>query len=203
MIIHSKKHTFFLMIAAAGFLGGCQSKGDRAEEAKAILRDGAFPGAHPVSRPEPPNTRFRPASQTLQPGVASRQAPSPSTNATAAPENTPTRSAAPSSPLKRLGIDVQEGRIIIDPRQTRSFFEELERKLGGGGSHSAAAASSPARDASGKVIEVEEMGIHVGEDRIEIDLNRTRNVLKMWADSLRKMGEELENALEPVGSGGY
>ena len=198
MIIDSKKHTFFLIIAAAGLLGGCQSKGDRAEEARAILRDGTFPGARPVTHPSPPKEHSVKGPQTLQPGVAS-QAPSPATKAS---QSSQTPSGTPSSsPLRRLGIDVRDGRIIIDPRQTRSFFEELERKLGGGDPRSSAAAPSPARDASGKVIEVEEMGIHVGEDRIEIDLNRTRNVMKMWAESLRKVGEELDRALE--GSGGY
>jgi len=194
MIKNRKLFLSVMTIVGIGVLTGCQSKGDRAEEAKAVLREGTFPGAHPATRAPAPKPASASEARTLRP-AAQPATPPPS------PGMAPVQPSKPSSPLKRLGIEVQDGRIIIDPKRTRGFFEELERKLGGGASP--ASAPSPARDSSGKVIEVQEMGIHVGEDRIEIDLNRTRNVMKMWADSLKQIGEELEKALEPAGSGGY
>jgi hypothetical protein len=89
-----------------------------------------------------------------------------------------------------MGIEVGNGRITIDTRRTRSYFEAMERQISRGVNRGVQKAK---QHASG----VDDIGIYVSKERVEIDLNKTRNFLKIWGESMRILGEELDRSLKP------
>ena len=103
---------------------------------------------------------------------------------------------APSSPpstkdamLQKMGIEVGGGRITIDTRRARSYFEKLERQISSGMDRGVQRAKAHAAGA-------DDIGIYVGKERVEIDLNKTKNFLKVWGESMRILGEELDRSLK-------
>jgi len=152
--------------------GGCKEKTDNGTEAKAVLRGTATPGGHRTLTPAV--SQRRPSPHLLRPA---RSVPAPS---------------VPRKPemLGKMGIEVEQGRISIDTRKARNYFEALERQLSQGVNQGVQRAR---RHASG----ADDIGIHVSRDRVEIDLNKTKNFLKIWGESMKILGEELDNSLQP------
>jgi hypothetical protein len=154
-----------LLVAVAGC--GSQKKGT--EKNETILRGTALPGTHR----SPPRTGLQQSGPRLL-----RPAAPPSPAPSGKPEV-----------LERMGIEVGGGRITIDTKKAKSYFEALERQI----SHGVNRGVKKARQhASG----AEDIGIYVDKDRVEIDLNKTKNFLKIWGESMKILGEELDRSLK-------
>jgi hypothetical protein len=149
--------------------GGCREKQDNGAEAKAVLRGTAIPGGSSRHRAEERQAASQP--RLLRPASASSPA------------------AGKAEMLDRMGIEVGNGRITIDTRRTRSYFEAMERQISRGVNRGVQKAK---QHASG----VDDIGIYVSKERVEIDLNKTRNFLKIWGESMRILGEELDRSLK-------
>jgi len=81
--------------------------------------------------------------------------------------------------LKKLGIDIGDGKINIDMNQTKDFFNSLKDTFEG-------AAQNLQKDISdGKVDMAENIGIKIDKENINIDLNKTKDFMT----SLSKMFE--------------
>jgi len=133
-----------------------------------------------VSRPHliPPNTSPAPLpssspavsrTQTLQPA-----SPSPG-----------------SSGLKKMGVEVEPGRIIIDTRRAKAYLDALGRQLEKGIRQGTQKAGKQAPQGA-------DLGIRVSPDRVEIDLNRTRHFMQQWIEAVKIFGEELNRSLAPL-----
>jgi predicted nucleotidyltransferase len=93
--------------------------------------------------------------------------------------------------MEKMGIEVGNGQIRIDTQKARSFFEAIERQLSSGMDRGIAKAKEH-QERSG----VTDLGIHVEKDRIEIDLNKTKRFMKIWGESMKILGEEVEKSLQ-------
>ena len=43
-----------------------------------------------------------------------------------------------------------------------------------------------------------ELGIQISDERVEIDLNRTRHFMQQWIEAVKVFGEELNRSLAPL-----
>ena len=156
-------------------LGGCKEESDHGKEAKAVLKGTVSPGGvrHSGRQLKQPNS---PAPHLLQPAQSLQPVPSPGKQK---PEM-----------LQKMGIEVGGGRITIDTKRARSYFEALERQISQGVHRGVQKAK---QHTSG----VDDIGIHVSKEKVEIDLNKTRNFLKVWGESMKIIGEELDRSLKP------
>ena len=98
----------------------------------------------------------------------------------------------PVLPKPPVGIIIEDGRIIIDAKQTQTFLESLAKKL----------------DNQFKKIEHDlrkeqirspkESGIVVTPNRIEIDLNKTEKFMEKWIRSMEHIGQELDTVFREL-----
>jgi hypothetical protein len=167
-----------LAVALLGTAGCGQEKENNATVAKPVLKGSAVPGTRSHGKVPPPSPPLSP--RLLQPA----QPLAPSAAASSPPRKT--------EMMERMGIEVGSGTIRIDTRKARSFFEEMERQISGGVNRGVQRAKQH-RNQSG----VEDIGIHVEKDRIEIDLNKTKKFMEIWGESMKILGEEIEKSLQP------
>jgi hypothetical protein len=167
-----------LAIALLGMAGCGKEKENNATVAKPVLRGTAVPGTRSRERGAASSLSLSP--RLLQP----TQSVAPSAAASPPPHKT--------EMMERMGIEVGSGTIRIDTRKARSFFEAMERQISGGVNRGVQKAKQH-QNRSG----VEDIGIHVEKDRIEIDLNKTKRFMKIWGESMKILGEEIEKSLQP------
>jgi len=91
--------------------------------------------------------------------------------------------------LQRMGIDVESGRIIIDTNRTRHYFKALERQLKAG-------MHAGMEKVKEHAASVDDIGIHVSKEKVEIDLNKTKHFLKIWGESMKILGKELDQSFK-------
>jgi len=104
-----------------------------------------------------------------------------------------TPSASPSEKtelMEKMGVEIGEGRILIDMEKSRDFFETLGEQLRGSIDRSIRKAEphAPSRN---------ELGIVIGDDKIEIDLKQTRKFMQEWVETMEIFGRELNRSLSP------
>ncbi|WP_456393090.1 hypothetical protein [Nitratifractor sp.] len=144
-----------------------------------VLRGTVTPGikgvtAAPSQEPHPVTTPrlLRPASSGL-----------------ATPPSPPSAPPSKRKLLDQMGIEVGGGEIRIDTRKTREFFRTIGAQLNAGADRGVQRAR---QHTSG----VKDIGIHIEKDKVEIDLNKTKNFLKVWGEAMKILGEELEKSLK-------
>jgi hypothetical protein len=116
----------------------------------------------------------------------------PTIHAPSAPSSgTGSLHSAGTGSLESLGIEVAPGRIVIDTRKARETLEQLGRQLR---MEVTAAPRSP--KASG--VSAPDLGIRVSEEKVQIDLNKTRRFLEKWVDVMRALTEEVNRSLAPL-----
>jgi hypothetical protein len=92
-------------------------------------------------------------------------------------------------PTESLGIEVEPGRIVIDTRKMREALKNLGRQL------HAKTMNSPSLH--GAKNDGPDLGIKVSDEKVEIDLNKTRSFLKEWIGVMRALSDELDRSLAP------
>ena len=125
----------------------------------------------------------------------------PSSAPAALPSSSPavsrSRTLQPASPspgvsgLQKMGVEVGQGRIIIDTRRAKAYLDALGRQLESGIRQGVQKAGRQAPQGA-------DLGIHVSPDKVEIDLNRTRHFMQEWIEAVRIFGEELNRSLGPL-----
>jgi hypothetical protein len=134
-------------------------------------------------------------------GIARPHLIAPNSASAALPSSAPavsrSRNLQPASPspgtsgLEKMGVEVEPGRVIIDTRRVKAYLEALGRQLESGmhqGSKKAGASGSQGP----------QLGIRVSQDKIEIDLNKTRHFMQEWIEVMKVFGEELNRTLAPL-----
>lgn len=93
--------------------------------------------------------------------------------------------------MRKMGLQVDRGRIILDTRKSKEFFEALGKQLKAGMDQSVQKAKQHAPTGS-------DFGIQVQNEKVVIDLNRTKNFMKGWVETMEILGRELNRSLAPT-----
>jgi len=89
--------------------------------------------------------------------------------------------------LKKIGITEQNGKIIIDPKKTKSFLDNLSKTL----EKEAKKFESKTKD-----IDEDELGIHISKDKIIIDANKTKSFLENFAKELESVAKDIKESID-------
>ncbi len=101
--------------------------------------------------------------------------------------------------LNRMGIDMENGKIIIDTNQTKTFFNNLGKQM-------QQKIKKMSEDLQKGVIHDQEAGIEIDNEHINIDLNKTKTLLEIWTKKMQGFVKEFDNVaknLERNTSKGY
>ena len=104
----------------------------------------------------------------------------------------PSHSTQISTSSSGLGIVVEDGRIIIDTKQTKDLLRSIEQKMQSGFKRiehdlRKEQISSP-----------NETGIIITDTTLQIDLNKTRNFMEKWVRSMESVAEEIDDTLREI-----
>jgi hypothetical protein len=103
------------------------------------------------------------------------------------------------SKLNNMGINMQNGTIIIDTNKTKTFFKHLGNKM-------ELQIKKMSEDFQKGAIHTQEAGINIDKEHIDIDLNKTKTLLEIWSKKLQIFVNEFDNVaknLEMNTSKGY
>ena len=93
--------------------------------------------------------------------------------------------------MKKMGLQVKDGQIILDTEKSKRFFESLGRSIKEN-------IHQGVKKAEEKMPSSEDLGIHVEDKKVVIDLNRTKNFMKEWVETMEVLGKELNRSLAPL-----
>ncbi len=96
------------------------------------------------------------------------------------------------APKPPIGIEVSQGRIVIDTNQTRRFLESLTRKL----DKNFQKIETDLRN--GRINSPNDIGVVITPDRIEVDINQTEKFMKKWIKSMQSVGRQLDNVFQEL-----
>ncbi len=108
------------------------------------------------------------------------------------PRTAPPTIRPANTPRPPIGIEVSQGRIIIDTNQTRQFLESLTRKL----DKNLHKIETDLRN--GRINSPNDIGVVITPDRIEVDINQTEKFMKKWIRSMQSVGQQLENIFQEL-----
>ena len=91
--------------------------------------------------------------------------------------------------LGHMGITTDDGKLIIDTRKTKDFFQQMASKMK---DH----ADKFTKDFEKGVIDDKEAGIEMNQTHINIDLDKTKNFLKNWEKTLEGYAKEFNKMTE-------
>jgi len=113
-------------------------------------------------------------------------------SAAASAKNSPKKGAEKETALmKKMGLQVRDGQIILDTEKSKRFFESLGRSIKEN-------IHQGVKKAEEKMPSGEDLGIHVDDKKVVIDLNRTKNFMKEWVETMEVLGRELNRSLAPL-----
>ena len=124
---------------------------------------------------------------TASPYLMGRKAPAASAAENGIKQSTPHETGL----MHEIGLQVTDGKIIIDTGKSKRFFENLERKIHKSMQKSVEKIEKHSPSAA-------DLGIHVQKDRITVDLNQTADFIKEWGETIKVLGEELDRSLAPA-----
>lgn len=90
-----------------------------------------------------------------------------------------------SEKLNKMGFHVDNGTITIDTNKTKSFFNELGKKMD---MHM----KKMSADMEKGIIENKKAGIEINERHIHIDLNKTRDLILDWGKQIQVFVQEFD-----------
>ena len=99
--------------------------------------------------------------------------------------------------LSLLGINIENEKIDIDLKQTKNFFENLQKTL-----------EQKSKDINesikeGKVDLSDTVGIKVDDEHISLDLNKTKSFFENFLQKVEQIAQDIEksiNTLEDKGN---
>ncbi|WP_042203530.1 hypothetical protein [Nitratifractor salsuginis] len=93
--------------------------------------------------------------------------------------------------LESLGIEVEPGRIVINTGKAREVLNKLSCQL-----RQEIAPHPDSGNASS--VSIPDLGIAVSHDKVEIDLNKTKNFMEKWFGIMEDLTEEVNRSLAPL-----
>ena len=93
--------------------------------------------------------------------------------------------------MRNLGLQITDGRIILDTEKSKIFFESLEKKLREG-------MREGIQKAKERTPRESDPGIYIRNDRIEIDVNKTKSFMRDWIETMEIIGKEINRSLRSL-----
>jgi len=124
-----------------------------------------------------------------QSAQAQRGTPSATPTVTSTPPQTPKKTT------KTLGVTVDDGKIIIDTRQTKRFLHGIREKMKKSFDKIEAALRKE------KIDSLDETGIIITDTKMRVDLNKTRNFMEKWIRSMESVMKELNKTIGEIKRG--
>ncbi|MCF6206811.1 MAG: hypothetical protein L3J47_07985 [Sulfurovum sp.] len=94
--------------------------------------------------------------------------------------------------LAKAGITkTDDGKIIIDTNQTKSYFQQLAKKM-------KTKADKLAQDMQKGMIEEKEAGVEVSNEKIVIDVNKTKGFFEQWAKKMETFVKEVDEVARTI-----
>jgi len=112
-----------------------------------------------------------------------------------APAVIPVPPQAPKTTAETLGITVDDGKIIIDTRQTKRFLHGIGKKMKKSFDKIEATLQKE------KIDSPDETGIIITDTKMQIDLNKTRNFMEKWIRSIESVVNELNKTMGEIKRG--
>ena len=85
----------------------------------------------------------------------------------------------------QMGIHMEKDSITIDTNKTKTFFNDLSKKLN-------VQMKKISDDLEKGIIETKEASVEINEEHIHIDLNKTHNMLEEWGKKIQVFVEEFD-----------
>jgi len=98
----------------------------------------------------------------------------------------------PKGAAASLGITVDDGKIIIDTRQTKDFLHGIGEKM----KRSFKKIESTLQKE--KISSPNETGIIINDTSMQIDLNKTKNFMEKWMRSMESVVNELNKTMDEI-----
>jgi len=89
-----------------------------------------------------------------------------------------------SSTLKRMGVSMEDGRLIIDTHKTRAFFDSFRKRLDNGSKR------FDRELKEGNLTVTVPVGVEVKRESLSIDLNKTRSFFDGWGQKIEAFEKE-------------
>ena len=89
--------------------------------------------------------------------------------------------------LNKIGISTQDDKIIIEPKKTKEFFEQMAKTL---------EKEAKKFESKAKEINISDLGIRSSDTKIVIDVNKTKNFLEKFSKELEGVAKELEEVFK-------
>ncbi len=91
-----------------------------------------------------------------------------------------------------LDVEVKDGKIIIDTKQTKDFLQSIGEKMRDGLTrvqHSFQKNHIKSQD---------ETGIKITDTSVQIDFNKSRNFMNKWLNSMKSATEEIDKTMNEI-----
>ncbi len=111
---------------------------------------------------------------------------------TAQPTITPSQPQQPKTTAASLGITVDDGKIIIDTKQTKDFLRDIGEKM------KKSFQKIETTLQKEKIQSPDETGIIITDTKMQIDLNKTRNFMEKWMRSMESVVQELNKTMGEI-----
>jgi predicted nucleotidyltransferase len=93
--------------------------------------------------------------------------------------------------LKKIGVEINDEKIAIDLKKTKSFFTMLQELL-----------QQKAQDLQKNLeegkLEIEDVGVRVDDEHVEIDLAKTKSFLETFGKETENFLSEIEKAARQI-----
>lgn len=90
------------------------------------------------------------------------------------------------STLQKIGISTEGDKIVIEPKKTKAFLEEIAKSL---------QQEAIEIEQKAKKIKKEDFGIEKNKDKITIDINKTQKILNSFTKELEGVAKSLEKVI--------
>ena len=88
-------------------------------------------------------------------------------------------------PLNQMGVHVEESSITIDTNKTKTFLNDLSKKL-------EMHIKKISDDLEKGIVDAKEAGVEINKEHINIDLNKTQDMLEAWGKKIQVFVDEFD-----------
>jgi len=110
----------------------------------------------------------------------------------AQPTITLTQPSQHGTSVSPLGIVVDDGKIIIDTRQTKAFLQGLSQQMDKGFKRIEKNLRKE------QISSPNETGIIITDTSIQVDFNQTKNFMEKWIKSMESVAKEIDHTMEEI-----
>ncbi len=93
--------------------------------------------------------------------------------------------------LHRIGIEIDQNRVTIDLKKTKSFFTALQETL-------RQKAEQLQKNMEEGRLKMDEIGLKLDEERVEVDLQKTKTFIETFEQKINSFLQELDSSVRKL-----